>query len=556
MLKTLSIENIAVIEKADIEFSNGLNVLTGETGAGKSIVVDSINAILGERTSKELVRNGSDYAYVNAYFENINEEVINKLNEYGLPCEEDDTLLLSRRISSQGKSVCRINGCITTVSILKELGSLLVNIHGQHDSQALLNPDLHYKFVDSYGNLNEILTEYKSTFKELLSVRKRLKALANDADERDKQIELLDYQINELTEADIKVGEWEELKKRKNVVLNSQSIANAVNGLLSLINGSDDVSGIKDALLSTQGELSSLSDDEDIKLLLNKINNVDDLLEQIKDTANSKLETLDFSDDELDRIEERLNLLYTFSNKYGETEEDMLYYLDEAVKKRAAFDNSEEELQELNLKYDEVFNKTVELAKKLSDKRKKTAVRLCEDVCSQLEFLDMPKIKFTAQFSNGNLSSNGKDKIEFLISANPGEPPKPLSKIASGGELSRIMLAIKSILAKNDSIGTLIFDEIDTGVSGKASRKIGLKLKQTANDVQIICVTHSAQIASVADAHFLIEKNYTDNNTFTEVKLLDFEQRKYELARIMGGLDITQTMLQSAEELLKKWELI
>ena len=551
MLKTLSIENIAVIEKADIEFSNGLNVLTGETGAGKSIVVDSINAILGERTSKELVRNGSDYAYVNAYFENINEEVMNKLNEYGLPCEEDDTLLLSRRISAQGKSVCRVNGCITTVSILKELGSLLVNIHGQHDSQALLNPDLHYKFVDSYGNLNGILTEYKSTFKELLSVRKRLKTLANDADERDKQIELLDYQINELTEADIKVGEWEELKKRKNVVLNSQSIANAVNGLLSLINGSDDVSGIKDALLSTQGELLSLSDDEDIKLLLNKINNVDDLLEQIKDTANSKLETLDFSDDELDKIEERLNLLYTFSNKYGETEEDMLYYLDEAVKKRAAFDNSEEELQELNLKYDEVFNKTVELAEKLSDERKKTAVRLCEDVCSQLEFLDMPKIKFTAQFSNGNLSSNGKDKIEFLISANPGEPPKPLSKIASGGELSRIMLAIKSILAKNDSIGTLIFDEIDTGVSGKASRKIGLKLKQTANDVQIICVTHSAQIASVADAHFLIEKKYTDNNTFTDVKLLDFEQRKYELARIMGGLDITQTMLQSAEELLK-----
>ena len=550
MLKTLSIENIAVIEKADIEFSNGLNVLTGETGAGKSIVVDSINAILGERTSKELVRNGSDYAYVNAYFENINEEVMNKLNEYGLPCEDDDTLLLSRRISSQGKSVCRVNGCITTVSILKELGSLLVNIHGQHDSQALLNPDLHYKFVDSYGNINGILTKYKSTFKELLSVRKRLKTLANDADERDKQIEILDYQINELTEADIKVGEWEELKKRKNVVLNSQSIANAVNGLLSLINGSDDVSGIKDALLSTQGELSPLSDDEDIKLLLNKINNVDDLLEQIKDTANSKLETLDFSDDELDKIEERLNLLYTFSNKYGETEEDMLYYLDEAVKKRAAFDNSEEELQELNLKYDEAFNKTVELAERLSDERKKTAVRLCEDVCSQLEFLDMPKIKFTAQFSNGNLSSNGKDKIEFLISANPGEPPKPLSKIASGGELSRIMLAIKSILAKNDSIGTLIFDEIDTGVSGKASRKIGLKLKQTANDVQIICVTHSAQIASVADAHFLIEKNYTDNNTFTDVKLLDFEQRKYELARIMGGLDITQTMLQSAEELL------
>lgn len=549
MLKTLSIENIAIIEKADIEFNDGLNVLTGETGAGKSIVVDAINAILGERTSKELVRNGSDYAFVNAYFVNINNDVISKLNEYEIPCEEDNTLLISRRISTQGKSVCRVNGNVVTVSILKEIGSLLVNIHGQHDSQALLNPDAHYRFVDLYGDLGKLLTEYKESFKQLLSVRKQLKALTKNADERDKQIELLDYQIRELTEADIKIGEWDELKKRKSIVLNCHSIADILNNLMLTINGSEDTAGVKDALLSSRNELNVINDD-DIKEISAKIDYVDDMLEQIKDIAFAKVETLDFGEDELDKIEERLNLLYSFSNKYGETEEDMLHYLEDAVKKRSAFDNSEEELQNLNIVYDEIFAKTVELSEELSKKRHITAEKLGSDICRQLEFLDMPRIKFATQFGEGNLSSSGRDKIEFLISANPGEPPKPLSKIASGGELSRIMLAIKSILAKNDTIGTLIFDEIDTGVSGKASRKIGLKLKETAQSVQVICVTHSAQIASVADTHFLIEKKYVDNSTFTGVKPLSFEERKYELARIMGGLEITSALLKSAEELL------
>lgn len=549
MLKTLSIENIAIIEKADIEFNDGLNVLTGETGAGKSIVVDAINAILGERTSKELVRNGSDYAFVNAYFVNINNDVISKLNEYEIPCEEDNTLLISRRISTQGKSVCRVNGNVVTVSILKEIGSLLVNIHGQHDSQALLNPDAHYRFVDLYGDLGKLLTEYKESFKQLLSVRKQLKALTKNADERDKQIELLDYQIRELTEADIKIGEWDELKKRKSIVLNCHSIADILNNLMLTINGSEDTAGVKDALLSSRNELNVINDD-DIKEISAKIDYVDDMLEQIKDIAFAKVETLDFGEDELDKIEERLNLLYSFSNKYGETEEDMLHYLEDAVKKRSAFDNSEEELQNLNIVYDEIFAKTVELSEELSKKRHITAEKLGSDICRQLEFLDMPRIKFATQFGEGNLSSSGRDKIEFLISANPGEPPKPLSKIASGGELSRIMLAIKSILAKNDTIGTLIFDEIDTGVSGKASRKIGLKLKETAQNVQVICVTHSAQIASVADTHFLIEKKYVDNSTFTGVKPLSFEERKNELARIMGGLEITSALLKSAEELL------
>lgn len=554
MLKTLCIENIAVIEKADIEFSKGFNVLTGETGAGKSIVVDSINAILGERTSKELVRAGSENAFVTAYFEDINSEVKQKLNEFDLPCEDDGTLMLSRKISAQGKSTCRINGSVCTVSMLKEVGNLLVNIHGQHDSQTLLNADYHYKFVDMYGSLDGVLDEYKQSFKQLLSVRKQLKALTLDADERDRQIELLDYQIKELTDAEIKVGEWDELKKRKNLILNSQNLLQSLNSALAAFNGSDDYSGISTLLSTAVKELGTVSDvDSDIKAVYDKAEALNDSVEVVKDALLDKINSIEFEPEELDRIEERLNLYYTFSNKYGETEQDMLYYLDEAVKKRAAFENSEEELEKLNVRYDEIFNQTVAFAQKLTDLRKSTAEKLGNEICKQLEFLDMPKIKFTTSFEKGNLSANGWDKIEFLIATNVGETAKPLAKIASGGELSRIMLAIKSIIAQKDSIDTLIFDEIDTGVSGKASRKIGLKLKELGAFTQVICVTHSAQIASVADSHFLIEKNVENDRTYTNVTVLDYDGRKNELARIMGGINATESLLKSAEELLNNY---
>lgn len=554
MLKTLSIENIAVIEKADIEFSKGFNVLTGETGAGKSIVVDSINAILGERTSKEIVRAGSDNAFVTAYFEDINSEVKQKLNEFDIPCEDDGTLMLSRKISAQGKSTCRINGNVCTVSMLKEVGNLLVNIHGQHDSQTLLNADYHYMFVDMYGSLDSTLNEYKQSFKQLLSVRKLLKTLTMDADERDRQIELLDYQIKELTDADIKVGEWDELKKRKNLILNSQSLLQSLNSALAAFNGSDDYSGITTLLSTAVKELGTVSDvDSDIKVVYDKAEALIDSVEVVKDALIDKINNIEFEPEELDKVEERLNFYYTFSNKYGETEKDMLYYLDEAVKKRAAFENSEEELAKLNAQYDDVFNQTVALAEKLSEQRKAAAEKLGAEICKQLEFLDMPKIKFTTSFERGNLSANGWDKIEFLIATNVGESAKPLAKIASGGELSRIMLAIKSIIAQKDSIDTLIFDEIDTGVSGKASRKIGLKLKELGVFTQVICVTHSAQIASVADSHFLIEKNVENDRTYTDVTVLDYDGRKNELARIMGGINATASLLQSAEELLNDY---
>lgn len=551
MLKTLVIENIAVIKKAQIEFTSGLNVLTGETGAGKSIVVDSINAILGERTSRELVRAGSDNAFVNAYFEDINDDVKLKLNEYDIPVEEDGTLLLSRKISAGGKSVCRVNGLPVTVGILKDIGTHLVNIHGQHDSQALLNPDFHYKFVDAYADCDELLAEYKDSFKSFLNIRRQLKSLTSDADERDKQSEILDYQIKELRDADIKVGEWEELKHRKSVILNSQAILNALNTLLGAVNGDDENQGIQSVLSSSDKEITALLDaDTQLKPIKEKLDSAEDLLESIKDLISDKMESLDFQPDELDKIEERLDILYTFSNKYGETEQDMLYYLADAERKRALFDNSEQDLERLNAEYDSSLEKTQSLALKLSEVRRKAAEKLGEEICSQLEFLDMPGVKFVTQFSKGNLSSVGVDKIEFLIRTNPGEEPKPLAKIASGGELSRIMLAIKSIIAKSDSIATLIFDEIDTGVSGKASRKIGLKLKEVGENAQVICVTHSAQIASAADSHFLIKKEYTDNAAFTQIMPLDFEGRKYELARIMGGLNVTESLLKSAEEML------
>ena len=549
MLKTLCIENIAVIEKADIEFSKGFNVLTGETGAGKSIVVDSINAILGERTSKELVRAGSENAFVTAYFEDINSEVKQKLNEFDLPCEDDGTLMLSRKISAQGKSTCRINGSVCTVSMLKEVGNLLVNIHGQHDSQTLLNADYHYKFVDMYGSLDGVLDEYKQSFKQLLSVRKQLKALTLDADERDRQIELLDYQIKELTDAEIKVGEWDELKKRKNLILNSQNLLQSLNSALAAFNGSDDYSGISTLLSTAVKELGTVSDvDGDIKAVYDKTEALNDSVEVVKDALLDKINSIEFEPEELDRIEERLNLYYTFSNKYGETEQDMLYYLDEAVKKRAAFENSEEELEKLNVRYDEIFNQTVALAQKLTDLRKSTAEKLGNEICKQLEFLDMPKIKFTTSFEKGNLSANGWDKIEFLIATNVGETAKPLAKIASGGELSRIMLAIKTVMSE-DADKTLIFDEIDAGISGKTASKVSNQLARLSLSHQIICITHLPQIAAMADAHYIIEKSVHDNKTYSNIQRVAGDDSLNEIARMLSGETLTDSVLENAKEL-------
>ena len=549
MLKTLDIENIAVIEKASVDFSGGLNVLTGETGAGKSIVVDSINAIMGERTSRELVRYGADNAYVSAYFDDICDSALNKLKEFDIELEEDNSLLITRKISANGKSLCKVNGKTVTVSMLKEICSYLVNVHGQHDSQALLNPDLQYNYIDMLLEDKSVLSDYKETFKKLISVRRKLKSFAKDEDNKESLIELLNFQIEELEKADIKVGEREELTKKRALIQKSEDIIKSLNLAISVINGDDENIGIEQACADVSRTLFKFDETKDVYDVFNDIN---DKLELAKDKAEALLLSIDFSPEEIEMIDEKLDLYYKFSNKYGQTEQEMLDYLEKAKEKRNSILFADEELNRLNEEYGNLLNITVKLADKLSVERKKTAKVFEENVKQELAFLDMPKMQFYVDFNKGNLSSTGYDKIEFLISANPGEPPKSLSKVASGGELSRIMLAIKNIISYNDTIGTLIFDEIDTGVSGRASQKIGLKLKSVSKNTQVICVTHSAQIASNADEHFLIQKKFNDNKTFTCVTPLDFEGRKQELARIMGGLEITDTLLQSAEELLNQ----
>ena len=549
MLKTLDIENIAVIEKASVDFSGGLNVLTGETGAGKSIVVDSINAIMGERTSRELVRYGADNAYVSAYFDDICDSALNKLKKFDIELEEDNSLLITRKISANGKSLCKVNGKTVTVSMLKEICSYLVNVHGQHDSQALLNPDLQYNYIDMLLEDKSVLSDYKETFKKLISVRRKLKSFAKDEDNKESLLELLNFQIEELEKADIKVGEREELTKKRALIQKSEDIIKSLNRAISVINGDDENIGIEQACADVSRTLFKFDETKDVYDVFNDIN---DKLELAKDKAEVLLLSIDFSPEEIEMIDEKLDLYYKFSNKYGQTEQEMLDYLEKAKEKRNSILFADEELNRLNEEYENLLNITVKLADKLSAERKKTAKIFEENVKQELAFLDMPKMQFYVDFNKGNLSSTGYDKIEFLISANPGEPPKSLSKVASGGELSRIMLAIKNIISYNDTIGTLIFDEIDTGVSGRASQKIGLKLKSVSKNTQVICVTHSAQIASNADEHFLIQKKFNDNKTFTCVTPLDFEGRKQELARIMGGLEITDTLLQSAEELLNQ----
>ena len=551
MLRTLSIENIAVIEKAKIDFDGGLNVLTGETGAGKSIVVDSINAVLGERTSKELVRTGSDFAFVSAFFENINATVCGELEKLGYTPEDDGSLLITRRISKDGRSSCRINGMPATVSVLHTLGKALVNIHGQHDSQSLLDPEQHYKFIDMLSGDSSVLSDYKAAFSRFLSVRRELKALTAAADSADKNTELLEYQIKELEEADIKIGEAQALNARKKVMDSAEEAAKAYSSALEAVNGDDENPGAESLLQSALESVVRFSElSPEIKKAAALLENAVDEIADAKSVIGGELSVLDFDPREREEIEERLDELFRLGKKYGDGEEKMLAYLDNAKRKLNSIVNNEEELEKLNDEYDKAYADVLAAAEKLTALRKKTAQKFAEDVKNQLAYLDMPKINFTVDFKKGIMSSAGLDKIEFLISANPGEEPKPLVKIASGGELSRIMLGIKSVLAYNDTVDTLIFDEIDTGVSGRASQKIGLKLKEVSKNTQVICVTHSAQIASNADSHFLISKDISGDRTFTSVTLLNRSQRRNELARIMGGLEITDAMLNSAEELL------
>lgn len=553
MLKSLSIENVAVIEKAVISFDGGLNILTGETGAGKSIVIDSLNMVLGERTSRDLVRTGAESAQVTALFTDVSDSVLAFLHENGIAC--DGELYVVRRVTASGKSGCRINSMPVTAAVLRELGKRLVNIHGQHDSQQLLDPAMHIHFIDRLSAEQPLYDDYYQTFRDFMAVRKQLKVLTRNDDDNDSRLEILNFQISELEQADIKAGEREALNRRKEQILAADGMCKLLASFLNFADGSDDVQGAVPFLQNFRENTLRYSEtDAQFDQFYKQSDTLTEQMVTLCDRVRAKADDLDADPRELEAVEERLDMLYKLGLKYGGSEESMLAFLEDARQKRDAIAFSDEEIERLSKEYDRLYSAVMQKAEALSAARKKTAAQFEQQVKAQLVFLDMPNVRFCVQFSRGKLSAAGFDDVEFLISTNPGMPPKPLAKIASGGELSRIMLAVKTVLAKNDDIATLIFDEIDTGVSGDASRKIGLKLKEVSASAQVICVTHSAQIAAFADRHLFISKAVENGQTFTKVTPLDLEARQRELARIMGGNRVTQALLQSAREMLTKQE--
>lgn len=548
MLTSLKIENVAIIESAAIEFGCGLNVLTGETGAGKSIVIDSINAILGERTSRDIIRTGAQSAKVYAVFEDVNAKVREFLDENGIDCE-DGVLIINRTLSREGKNVCRLNGTPVTVSMLREIGSELIDIHGQHDNQALLSPEKHCGFVDSFAGNAEIIADYREKYGRLCEVRSKLKKLTTDESSKSQRIDFLTYQIDELEKAEITPGERDELKARKTLINNSQKVIESLNVAYEALKA--DGAGI-DMITDAESEISDASAYmEALGEASEKITDIRYELEDIAETVRDAMSEVDFDQSELEEIDERLDLLYRLSKKYGNTEEEMLEYLEKAKTELDNIAFSEEKVKELQKQEKEALAETEAAAKKLTESRKTAGEKLSEAICSELEFLDMPNVRFVVKCDDIGLTENGKDEIEFLISANVGEEPKPLAKIASGGELSRIMLAIKNVLAEADGVDTMIFDEIDTGVSGRAAQKIAMKLRSASKGRQVICVTHLAQIAAQGDVHLYISKSVSDGKTYTNIKSLIEEDRVAEIARIMGGMEITKLQLESAREMLR-----
>lgn len=553
MLTSLQIENIAVIEKAEITFDKGLNVLTGETGAGKSIIIDSINAVLGERTTRELVRTGAPVAKVSALFFGLSHAAEQVLKSLDLEPEEDGSLLIQRSISSDGRSACRINGQTATVSMLRQLGSELINIHGQHDSQSLLSSEKHIGFIDALAQDEELLVEYRGLYAAYVKIRRALNELQMDEEEKLRKIDLLRFQIDELEAANLQIGEREKLTQERTRCLNAEKILQSLRRAYDAINGTEESLGASQLLTDAAAGLQDAAHYYGaIESTAQEMLDLSYNLESYADEIRNAFDTLSYDPGDLEQIEERLDLLYKLSRKYGETEEEMLAYLEKARAELDEITFSEERVQKLDEERRETVRKIKALAVTLSNVRRQAGERFARQVEAELSYLDMPHVRFIVHHEQVKPGPNGADEIEFLISANPGEPPRPLAKIASGGELSRIMLAIKNVLSGSDEIGTLIFDEIDTGVSGRAAQKIALKLKQVSAGRQVICVTHLAQIAAQADCHLLIQKTVRDDQTYTQVDALDFEGRKRELARIMGGMDeITPLQLQSAEELLR-----
>ena len=551
MLTELYIENIAVIEKTNIEFTKGLNVLTGETGAGKSIVIDAISAVLGRRTSRELVRTGADSSYVSAAFTDVGDAVLRTLSELGYSLE-DDKLLIEREFTLSGKNNCRVNGRPAALSALKEIGRYLINIHGQHESYELMSPDLHIGYIDSLGNLSSDLEAYRQEYGRYKDLCRILNQKESDDRDRARRADLLSFQINELEEADFQIGEQDALVEERSILANANKLREYLSNASYLLGGDGgEFPGVLSALSDVTDEVDSAA------ALVSGLNSLSERIRncyfELQDLASDITRAGDDIEDDpyrLEQIEERLDLINRLSRKYGDTEEAMLLYLENIKKEYDAICRFEEDRDKLIIEQQEAFARCNSLACAISEKRRLVSEDFCKQVTEQMRKLDMPSARVEVSQITCPLCENGIDQIEFLVSTNAGEPPKPVAKVASGGELSRMMLAIKTVLSHSDPTDTLIFDEVDTGISGSAAQRVGDALKVVSDSTQSLCVTHLPQIAALADSHFLISKQERDGRTYTNVKPLDYAGRVDELARIIGGVQIGDAAYQYARELL------
>ena len=551
MLSSLQIENVAVIQKAEVHFEPGLNVLTGETGAGKSILIDSINAILGNRTSKDLVRTGASKAVIRAAFEQVPSAVLDKLEQSGY--ERSEALLLSREITAEGKSSCRINGMPATAAVLRDLCGGLININGQHDSVGLLNPAHHLGILDDYAQNRTVFQEYYTLYRKLVQVKRELDALITDEAEKQRKIDLLQYQVQEIEDAGLTAGEEQTLENRRTVLSNASAIRDRLAQSYALLSGSDDAAGAVDLLGETSNAVDAAAQLD--PALTAAAGQLLDLYYNAKDVAADligRLDAYDTNDAELDEVEQRLDLLYRLKRKYGSTVEDVIAFGQKAREELDSIQHSQQRYDALQAEKLRLYAKAREKAEVLTQTRLKAFEELNTRISGTLDFLNMPGVRMTLRHTRGPLASHGQDSVEFYISTNPGEAPKPLAKIASGGELSRITLAIKNAMADKDAVPTVIYDEIDSGVSGKAAGRIGEVLRQSAQGHQILCITHTAQIAALADCHLLIQKNVSNERTYTEIHPLDENGRVEALARLISGDHVTELSRANAREMLQE----
>lgn len=551
MLELLHIENIAIIEEADIGFAAGFNALTGETGAGKSIVIDALSAVLGQRTSRELIRTGTDKAFVSAAFSGVSDIVC----EAAGVTAEDGTVLLQREIQTDGKNVCRVNGRPVTVGQLKALGSRLLNIHGQHDGQALLDEEQHLVYLDSFGKVEILAEAYAEQYKHFTDIRRQMQSLQMDEAEKERRVDTLRYQIDELRRAKLRPNEETELTERRTLLRNAEKFMAAVDGADYALSGGDEGGGALNGLRQARDAVAAVRHlDDGFAQLYERLGEAYSEVYDLAATVEDKRSELDVSPGELDRVEGRMDLLYRLKKKYGATVEDMLDYQRKCEAELEQIEYAGDTLARLEKELGHAEAKAKKAALALSDARKEAAQRLTEQILDELRQLDMGKIRFAVDFAEKPLDGDGMDTVRFLMSANVGEELRPIHKIASGGELARIMLAMKNVLAEQDSVGSLVFDEVDTGVSGRAAQKVAEKMARISRRKQVLCVTHLPQLAAMADTHFSVEKGERNGRTYTEVTQLSREARQQELARLTGGSHVSQTMLDGAEELLREAE--